>query len=198
MIQSTLPEILDASWQMFMNGASEKKDSFRLATIATIANDTPYLRTVVLRYTNPSRRHLLFYTDFRSEKIQQLKNSPTLNWLFYHPEKNIQIRAIGKATIHHQNELTKAKWQLLPAYGRKTYGTEHAPSTLLSHPSDDLPDCWKTNPIDLEQTEYAYANFAIVVCEINHLEWLHLQRTGHKRAKFDFINNAWEGQWIVP
>lgn len=183
---------------MLAKGALQKKHPLHLATIGTIANQIPQLRTVVLRKTNIPKRQLFFYTDIRSAKIQAFKENAVISWLFYHPTKNIQIRAIGHPTIHHQNEFTLAQWQTLPMYGRKTYGTFQAPSTPLQHASDDLPSSWKSPTITLAETEYAYANFAIISCEIKQVEWLHLQRSGHQRAQFDFVDGNWDGFWIVP
>ncbi len=194
----TLEELLEKTWRLLIRGANDKKDPLHLATIGTTNQQTAEIRTVVLRKTDIVNRLLYFYTDFRSEKIQQLTNNPSLSWLFYHPKKNIQLRAYGLATIHHQNELTLEKWQTLPSYGRKTYGTQQAPSTPLPYADDDLPNLWKVPEIDLAQTEYAYANFAVVTCVINRLEYLHLQRAGHRRAAFDFVGEEWKGQWMVP
>ncbi len=198
MIKDDLNTILTTCWEMLAKGALQKKDPLHTAIIGTIINQIPQLRTIVLRKVNIANRQLFFYTDIRSTKIQQLTDNSTISWLFYHPSKNIQIRAIGQATIYHQNELTLAQWQTLSTYGRKTYGTLQAPSTSLTRASDDLPIFWKSPLITLADTEYAYANFAIISCEINQLEWLHLQRSGHQRTQFDFVAENWEGSWIVP
>jgi len=195
---STLEEILQQTWCLLISGANDKKDPLHLATIATSYQQIAEIRTVVLRNTDTIKRQLYFYTDIRSEKIQQLHQQPTLSWLFYHPKKNIQIRAYGATTIHYENDLTLEKWQTLPSYSRKTYGTQQAPSTPLPYASDDLPNLWKASEIDLADTEYAYANFAVVTCEINRLEWLHLQRSGHRRATFEFVREEWKGRWVVP
>lgn len=194
----TLEDILQQAWHLLIRGANQKKDPLHIATIGTVHQQIAEIRTVVLRKTEATNRTLYFYTDVRSAKIHQLTNHPTLSWLFYHPKKNIQLRAYGKATIHHQNELTKERWQTLPSYGRKTYGTQQAPSTPLPHAADDLPNLWKTPEIELAQTEYAYANFAVVTCAINRMEWLHLQRSGHRRALFEFLEEEWIGSWVVP
>lgn len=183
---------------MLSQGALQKKNPLHTATIGTIANQVPQLRTVVLRKTDIANRQLFFYTDIRSVKIQELTAHATLSWLFYHPTQNIQIRAIGTTTIHHQDELAAAQWKDIPTYGRKTYGTLHAPSTSLTNATDDLPPLWQSPTITLADTEYAYANFAVVSCKIHHLEWLHLQRAGHRRAQFDYLRQDWKGRWIVP
>lgn len=193
-----LDATLTMCWQMLSNGALQKKNPLHTATIGTIANQVPQLRTVVLRKTDIANRQLFFYTDIRSAKIQELTAHATLSWLFYHPTQNIQIRAIGTTTIHYQNELTAAQWQNIPTYGRKTYGTVQAPSTPLTNAAGGLPPLWQSPTITLADTEYAYANFAVVRCEIHRLEWLHLQRSGHRRAQFDYVNEDWKGRWVVP
>ena len=197
-IPSSLSTILDTIWQMLSKGALQKHNPLHTATIGSIANQIPQLRTVVLRKTDIVGSTLYFYTDFRSKKVEQLTDNNTLSWLFYHPEKNIQIRAIGKIIIHHQNDFALEQWQFLPTYGRKTYGTTKPPSTPLLYSTDDLPPVWKSPTITLADTEYAYTNFAVIACEIHHLEWLYLQRSGHQRAQFDYGNDAWKGRWIVP
>ncbi len=195
---TTIDEVLTTIWHLLYRGAVQKKDPLHTATIGTIQEGTPQLRTVVLRKTDTTARTLYFYTDIRSRKVHQLKENSTLSWLFYHPKKNVQIRAKGKTTIHHQDDLTATLWKSLPSYGRKTYGTTHAPSTPLNTLSDDLPALWKAEEIELAATEYAYENFAVIGCEIDELEWLHLQRSGHQRAQFSFLNGDWKGSWIVP
>lgn len=195
---ATLPTIIDTAWQLLFRGAVQKKDPLHSATIGTHLNGQVYLRTVILRQTDIAARQLCFYTDYRSDKVQQLNANPNISWLFYHPKKNIQISAKGMVTIHHQNELTLEKWKDLPTYGRKTYGTTLPPSTRLATDSDNLPSSWKAKTITLESTEYAYANFAVVTCKIQQLEWLHLQRSGHQRANFIFEDEIWKGEWMVP
>lgn len=195
---TTIDEVLTTIWHLLYRGAVQKKDPLHTATIGTIYQGVPQLRTVVLRKTDTAARALYFYTDIRSEKVHQLKENSTLSWLFYHPKKNVQIRAIGKTIIHHEDDLTATIWKSLPSYGRKTYGTTQAPSTSLTALSDDLPALWKEKEIELTATEYAYKNFAVIGCEIETLEWLHLQRSGHQRAQFSFVNGDWEGSWIVP
>lgn len=197
-LSTTLDEILTNIWHLLFRGAVQKKDPLHTATIGTIKKGIPQLRTVVLRKTDTTHRQLYFYTDIRSEKVQQLKENPTLSWLFYHPKKNVQIRALGKAKIFHQDELTKRHWQTLPWYGRKTYGTIQSPSSTLQESSDDLPDLWRKTEVDIAETAYAYQNFVVIVCEITELEWLHLDRSGHQRAHFSYLDDDWKGSWIVP
>jgi len=183
---------------MLLKGALQKKNPFHIATIGTTANQIAQLRTIVLRKTDIANRQLFFFTDIRSAKIQQLTENSTLSWLFYHPTKNIQVRAIGQVTMNHQNDLTLAQWKTLPIYGRKTYGTQQAPSTPLKAASDNLPAIWKAAKLTLPDTEYAYTNFAVIACEIQQLEWLHLQRSGHLRAQFDYVDGEWNGCRMVP
>lgn len=197
-MDNQLKEILSNSWQLLQRGAVDKKSPLHTPVIGTASETGVQMRTVVLRQTHIDQRQLLFYTDVRSSKIDQLKANPSLNWLFYHPKKSCQIRASGQVIIHHQDTLALERWQTLPYYGRKTYGTTLSPATSISTADDNLPPFWKKDAIELAETEYAYANFAVVACKIHQLEWLELQRSGHRRAIFSFINSEWEGNWMVP
>lgn len=193
-----LSRVLENCWQLLQRGAVDKKSPLHTPVIGTSSQMGVQMRTVVLRKTNIDQRQLFFYTDIRSAKIDQLKANSSLNWLFYHPKKNCQIRANGQVIIHHQDNLALEKWQTLPYYGRKTYGTILSPATSIPKANDNLPPIWKEDAIELADTEYAYANFAVVVCDIHQLEWLALQRSGHQRAQFSFIHSEWEGNWMVP
>ena len=185
-------------WQLLSRGAAYKRDPFHTPVIGTLGSTSAQMRTVVLRRTLITQRQLIFYTDIRSDKVQELRNDATLSWLFYHPKKAIQIRAVSQGIIHHKNELAKSYWQQIPWYGRKTYGTTQAPATPLPHASDNLPDLWKQPDVPLSETEYAFKNFAAVVCTVTQLEWLYLDRNGHRRAIFQYEDEAWSGQFIVP
>ncbi|MEM6316256.1 MAG: pyridoxamine 5'-phosphate oxidase family protein [Bacteroidota bacterium] len=194
----TLAEVQKTVWQMLFRGAVQKKDPLHTATIGTVKNGVAQMRTVVLRKTNTVERQLYFYTDIRSAKVLELADTSTLSWLFYHPKKNVQIRAVGQVVFHHQNDIALEKWRSIPSYGRKTYGTRRAPGTVVDESTDDLPSLWQTNSIDLSDTEYAYEHFAVGLCTIDYFEWLHLQRAGHRRAEFAYVESRWEGTWLVP
>ena len=48
----------------------------------------------------------------------------------------------------------------------------------------------------MEQSEEGYKNFTVIQCKIKSMEWLFLAAKGHRRARFDLINN--KENWLVP
>ena len=40
--------------------------------------------------------------------------------------------------------------------------------------------------------------FAVGVCELSTLDWLHLAQAGHTRAQFEWTGADWTGRWVTP
>src|SRR6476661_8671088 len=106
----TLDNILADCWQRLTLGISSAKHPFHSATIATINNGIPELRTVVLRGVIPSEQALIFHTDIRSPKVNQIKKNNNISWLFYDQKERIQLRINALAYIHHQDEESLISW----------------------------------------------------------------------------------------
>ena len=83
--------LLDCKKQL--NGAlNHKKHPFRYFTLASISeNDTPNLRTVVLREFNANKFQLSIFTDARSKKVKELKLNQNGKFLFYDSSRLIQL-----------------------------------------------------------------------------------------------------------
>lgn len=194
---TTLDEYLDACWRLLLNGATKKNDPLRLPVLGTGEENRAHLRIVVLRKVDVAPRRLIFYTDIRSAKVTHLQQHPQLTSLFYHPKKQIQIRTEGTVHVHHQDELATLHWNALPIPLRKPYATLQLPGSVVHHGTDGVPDRWK-NDITHSETEYAFAHFAVLVCEVKQLEALLLHADGHQRAQFTWTNEQWEGNWLIP
>jgi pyridoxine/pyridoxamine 5'-phosphate oxidase len=142
-----------------------------------------------------ANKKLYFFTDLRSAKITLLQQSPMASLLFYHPEHKFQMVLYGSVTLHHQNAMTKAYWQKLPVWGRRTYATTSAPGTFLEKEGSGLPDFWRDD-MALAESEYAYAHFAVLVFQTSHWEALSLHREGNQRIQFHEPQGR--GEWLVP
>ena len=80
-------------------GFIESNHPFKYFTLGTVGLDNmARLRTVVLRNISENLM-LTFYTDKRSKKIRHITENNKVSLLFYHPEKMIQIKIEGIATI---------------------------------------------------------------------------------------------------
>ena len=95
----TLDGILDQIWLMLEQGAAHSDDPFHWPVLGTTAKEGCSLRTVILRQVNATDRILVCHTDARSAKVQEIINYSQPSWIFYHPEKKIQVRISGHANI---------------------------------------------------------------------------------------------------
>ena len=106
-----------AIWQTLLHelhrGALDPKHPFRYLTVATVGEQFPQVRTVVMRQFTADLEFLA-YTDVRSSKVQELLEVPRVSLLFYHPKKQVQVRVKALATIHVMDELAQEHWKRVP------------------------------------------------------------------------------------
>ncbi len=194
---NSLDAYLDQCWRLLLNGATKKNDPLRFPVLGTAQNDVAHLRIVVLRKVEQAQRQLIFYTDVRSAKVAHFQQHPHLTSLFYHPKKQVQIRTEGSVRLHMQDELATSHWSRLPISLRKPYAPLDLPGSASQTPSDGTPDFWHPE-MDSSATEYAFANFALVVCTVDRIEALLLHPEGHQRAQFSWTGGHWQNTWLIP
>ncbi|MEL6923195.1 MAG: pyridoxamine 5'-phosphate oxidase family protein [Bacteroidota bacterium] len=193
-----LKEILAESWRLLLRATADKRSPMRTPVIATVRNELPEQRTVVLRKAETGTRQLLFYTDARAGKVEALGQNEWLHWLFYHPKKQIQLRALGTTELHRDDTFAERHWKNMSVHGRKAYATTAAPGSSLSHADDGLAAAWKEASPTATMVEEAYGHFVVGVCTIQQLEYLKLDREGHRRAQFKYDGAQWNASWLVP
>ncbi|MEO0673172.1 MAG: pyridoxamine 5'-phosphate oxidase family protein [Pseudomonadota bacterium] len=188
---SNLDETLKALWADLVRGAADKKSPLNRPGIATVAiSGGPACRTVVLRDVTPSDRSLVFHTDVRSEKVCELRANPLVAWHFWNPRANIQIRVSAQAALHHDDATAHDAWSALHEGSRKTYAQIATPGTALA-------DVNPSGPTQLS-LEDAAQNFVVVATKATAVDWLHLARSGHRRAQWTWDAEAcrWRGSWV--
>ncbi len=154
-------------------------DAWRIASLATLSNNRPELRSVILRTLDIDKQLLTIYTDRRSEKVNQLIKNPECALLCWCPIRQQQLRLSCNATIKfEQNNV----WLTLSANQRKDYATIIAPGRPLQNENADM---------DLGSSAQ---NFCVIECNITHIEWLQINSEGHLRARV----SPEESQWICP
>jgi len=166
-------------------GVKKRGHPFRYCTLATIGlENMPRLRTVVLRQVSEDLK-LRFYTDKRSKKIVQIKESNKVSVLFYEPKKLLQVKVEGLASIINDESELEKYWSGVQPNSRKDY-------TTISAPGSDI-----TNP---DQVEYLEDEnyFCIVEIEPFEIEYLKLKRPNHLRIRFSKNDGEWGGEFLVP
>lgn len=184
-----LAQILEGILSALRDAPTDTAHPFRFAVLATARDTQPAARVVVLRRADPASRELVFHTDIRSPKIHELRENPTATWVFFDPQKLIQIRTTGRADIHNGDAIAEAAWQLTPPVNRINYastlpsGTPLAEAQDIATPRDD---------------DTGRANFAVVITQITQLDWLQIEPTRQRRAQFTWQTGEWHATWLVP
>ena len=173
--------LLDCKKQL--NGAlNHKKHPFRYFTLASISeNDTPNLRTVVLREFNANKFQLTIFTDARSKKVKELKLNQNGKFLFYDSSRLIQL--ILEVKMIEIIDL-KNDFKALPHPSKKDYTSVLKPGAKIKSP---------------DEVNYDYSNdyFRKIIFQTINLEYLKLKRPNHIRAFFS-VEDKWKGTYLVP
>jgi len=191
-------EVFDEIWDLLSEGAEKSSSAFHLAFIATSAENIPKLRTVVLRKVIKNEHALVFHTDKRSHKVNEIKINPNVSWLFYSKENKIQLRLEGTAFPHVDDALADAQWRHSRLLSRRCYLTEPAPGTETPGPHIGIPDDLAKRTPSEEESESGRENFCVVKTKIKHIEWLYLRSNGHLRARFFLGQDGYKANWLVP
>ena len=190
MSNDELQSILDGMWQRLNKAVNDSADPWRLPTLGTQGLNGPNARTIVLRSADAANRVVTAQTDIRSTKILGFRKDPRVAWLFFDSTKQEQVRATGRAVIHHDDDITRRTWPSVPESNQINYATAHSPGTAIEAPALGL-----ATSSDLTK---AYGNFAVIRCEITAIDWLQLGTPTHRRAQYSWDGTEWLTTWTVP
>jgi hypothetical protein len=161
------------------------------------------MRVMVLRNYDPATRLMRFHTDARSPKVETIgvdtAGGSPVGVLLYDPEAKIQIRCTGMGHVERDGPVADAAWADSTTFARRCYLAEDAPGATSDEPVSGLPE-WAEgqNPTE-EQIAPARENFAVLLIEVQQIDWLFLSNEGHRRAVLTpTANGGWDGDWIVP
>ena len=189
-------EIKKKIWSMLDDAVTNRDSTFRIPVFICGEQKDFDGRIVVLRKSDQSNNLLQFHSDIRSDKIAKLKNNNNASMLFYDKEEKIQVRLKVECIINHNNEITKESWSKTGHISRKCYLVDNGPGTESPAPTSGLKPELDNFEFTMEQSEEGYKNFTVIQCKIKSIEWLYLAAKGHRRARFDLINN--KENWLVP
>jgi pyridoxine/pyridoxamine 5'-phosphate oxidase len=167
-----------------LNGSVKKGHPFKYFTLSTLHQGQPRQRTVVLRKVQPGPQ-LLFYTDRRSSKVEQIKQNPNVSALFYHPKKMMQLQIGGRADIKENPEMLRKIWKSIPAKAKKDYTTVLPPGVKTDNP-DELEYLTEQN------------HFCMVEIQPTRIEYLKLNQPYHLRLEFLKTGGEWDGTFLIP
>jgi pyridoxamine 5'-phosphate oxidase len=195
MIDPSAPESLEEIeahvFALLARGVADRRHGFHQPTLATIGrNGMPKSRIVILRGVDRAARSVRFHTDSRSEKIAELTADPKASLNFYDSGLRQQVRAEGRAILHHGDNAARRFWDASQRMSRICYGTAPAPGSVI-----DAPDAF-TLPEAEPEIAGGFAHFVAVEIALSRLEWLFLRHQGHRRAELDLGSGG--ARWFAP
>ncbi len=195
----TLPGVESQAWTLLADGSRNPKDAFYTGTLGTLGNAGPSLRTVVLRGADPQQRITVCYSDVRAGKVAELLENPAVSWLFWDDGRKVQLRLNGRATVHTGDALADEHWQGTSPSNRRSYLAGPAPGTAQPFPTSGLPEGLDARQPNEEESAAGRPHFAVIVTQVERLEWLWLARSGHRRAAFRYAGTERVvATWLVP
>jgi len=180
-------------------GVKERNHSFHIPVFSNIEkNNSVNSRIVVLRKFDGTKLILNFHTDFRSMKLQKLKEYNNSFFVFYDFKLKIQLRIKTFSSINNNNFIAKQAWENTGLFSRKCYLSQKAPSSLTKIPEDGLPEYLKGIDPTKEESEKGYKNFTVIESKIKSIDWLYLASSGHRRLKISFEESVPVYEWLIP
>ena len=170
-----------ACWEELTRATQEREHGWRIMTLATVESGRAEARSVILREADPTAHRLVFFTDARSPKLQQIQTHPQGTLLAWCPRLSWQIRLRVHLTRETDQHLSMSRWarlRLSPA--AQDYLSPLAPGEPLSEITSE--------------ERGSREHFAMVNAQVESLDWLELHPDGHRRALFDTEG----GRWVQP
>ena len=187
-------------WEHLREGVLSRHSGFHVIALSYLNGAYPRSAYVVLRRVDQQQRKINFHTDIRQNKVEAIRDNPHICHLFYDKTKKIQIIAQGKATIHHQDDISQAAWDNMQRISKTCYAQDLHPGS--SHPSatNGFTDTAWEQRSDIKILENGYTNFCVISMQAIELEWLYLKASGNHRIKFIYNtkNNEWKADFLVP
>jgi hypothetical protein len=148
--------------------------------LATVAGSRPDARTVVLREVDSARRRLVVYTDARSAKVRQIAQQPLGMLVHWSPDLAWQLRLSVRLEAVASGLGVSSRWARLK---------------LSPAAHDYLSPLPPGSPIERPRLERgSRQHFAIVIADVQAIDWLELHAEGHRRAVFDGAG----ARWVAP
>jgi 3-hydroxyisobutyrate dehydrogenase len=191
-------EILNDVWAMLERGVTHSNDPFHWPVLGTTGKQGCSLRTVILRRFILPDRILVCHTDARAAKAGEIRLLRKVSWLFYHPEKKVQLRISGEAKLHRDDSFADNQWAATRITSRLNYAATRPPGTPVDKPSSGWPDFLLEKAPTLLESEKSRKNFMAISCRIESMDWLMLGALGHRRVLFEWDEDRPHATWLIP
>jgi len=174
----SLAQIDSRIWQDLQQAVTQPGHEWRTMVLATVAGCTAQARTVVLREVRASARELIFYTDARSAKVQQMRDDPLGTLLCWSSPIGWQLRLLVELEVETSGLNVSSRWAKLK---------------LTPAAQDYLSPLPPGSPVTArhEPERASRGHFAVVTARVLSTDWLELHTEGQRRARFDNSGATW-------
>lgn len=169
-------------WMELQRAAHDRHHDWRTPVMTSVdAQGSPQARTVVLREVDTVARQLTFYTDSRSPKVAELQAAPQSALVFWSKRLSWQLRVSARVRVDTAGPLLDVAWaRVSQSAAAGDYLSATAPGSPLHLHNNNAPD--------------KQHNMAILVAQVDVMDWLELARSGHRRA----LLTPDRTEWRVP
>jgi hypothetical protein len=175
-----------ACWQELRRAAHDREHGWRLPTLATVGEAGADARTVVLRDVDADGQALVFYSDSRAAKVQELLADPRATLVLWSHTLGWQLRLRCRVEVQTSGLEVSSRWarlKLTPA--ARDYLSPLPPGSPFGPALPYEPD------------RATREHFCVLRAEVQSLDWLELHPDGHRRARFTRGQEP-AGQWLAP
>ena len=107
---SELPQL---AFESMTRAVVDLADPWRTPVLATVHDNQPSARTVVIRSVDASMRTIWCFSDLETEKVAAIRHNSLVAWCLYDSANRIQLRLEGRATIETGAGQAETFWQTL-------------------------------------------------------------------------------------
>ena len=178
-----LTPIHQACWQQLAACAADNAHAWRVMGLATLDDNVPDLRSVVIREVDTDARTLLIFTDARSPKVGQITAQPQAMLLAWSATLSWQLRLRVRLAVQTSGLAVSSRWARLKM--------SPAAQDYLSPLPPGAPLTGSMPPPTPNRDSRNH--FAVVQAEVQQIDWLELRPGGHRRAMFPAVGLA---EWV--
>jgi pyridoxamine 5'-phosphate oxidase len=165
-------------------------------TLATVGGDgSPSARVVLLKGFDD--RGFVFFTDYRSQKGQELQRNPRAALVLYWPELERQVRVTG-STIPISREESEAYFRTRPRTSRISAWVSEQSRVITNRKAldDRVPDLEKRFPGDDVPLPPHWGGFRVVPEAVEF--WQGRESRLHDRIRYVRQGEAWRIERLSP
>lgn len=159
----------------------------------------PQARMMVVQQVDRDPLALRCHTDRRAGKVERVRQSPQVEWLFYQSESRIQLRLSGQAQVITSGPIWESAWKDMGVNSRRCYLAPLAPGQNIAQPDHNLPEGLGSQQPTWAASESGKVNFAIILTHVDAMDWMYLKHDGHLRCGFQLLDKQhWQATWRAP